>query len=96
MAFVLVCCFFDRVGPVSSLTDLLSSSVDDYFLTTKYFQQILAAVGNANLVVDPSGFIAPGTTIRIPFDLNETDIECTVILNVDLALGCPGVRNHVS
>jgi hypothetical protein len=66
------------------LTDLLTSSIDDYFLTTKYFQQVLAAVSNANLVVDPSGFIAPGTTIRIPFDLNETDIDCTVILNVDI------------
>jgi hypothetical protein len=66
------------------LTDLLSSSIDDYFLTTKYFQQILAGVSNASLVVDPSGFIGPGTTIRIPFILNETDIECTVILNVDL------------
>jgi hypothetical protein len=66
------------------LTDLLSSSIDDYFLTTKYFQQILAGVSNASLVVDPSGFIGPGTTIRIPFPLNETDIECTVILNVDV------------
>jgi hypothetical protein len=66
------------------LTDLLSSSIDDYFLTTKYFQQILAGVSNASLVVDPSGFISPGTTIRIPFPLNETDIECTVVLNVDV------------
>jgi hypothetical protein len=66
------------------LTDLLSSNIDDYFLTTKYFQQILAGVSNTNLVVDPSGFIGPGTTIRIPFVLNETDIECTVILNVDI------------
>lgn len=66
------------------LTDLLSSSIDDYFLTTKYFQQILAGVSNASLVVDPSGFIGPGTTIRIPFILNETDIEATVILNVDV------------
>jgi hypothetical protein len=66
------------------LTDLLSASIDDYFLTTKYFQQILAGVSNTNLVVDPSGFIGPGTTIRIPFILNETDIDCTVILNVDI------------
>jgi len=66
------------------LTDLLSSNIDDYFLTTKYFQQILAGVSNTNLVVDPSGFIGPGTRIRIPFLLNETDIDCTVILNVDI------------
>jgi hypothetical protein len=66
------------------LTDLLSSSIDDYFLTTKYFQQILAGVSNTNLVVDPSGFIGPGAKIRIPFVLNETDIDCTVILNVDV------------
>jgi hypothetical protein len=31
------------------LTDLLSSSIDDYFLTTKYFQQILAGVSNASV-----------------------------------------------
>lgn len=66
------------------LTDLLTSSIDDYFLTSKYFQQILADVSKANWVVDPSGFIAPGTTIRIPFVLNEADIESTVILNVDI------------
>jgi hypothetical protein len=66
------------------LTDLLSSSIDDYFLTSKYFQQILADVSKANWVIDPSGFIAPGTTIRIPFNLNEADIECTVVLNVDI------------
>jgi hypothetical protein len=66
------------------LTDLLSSSIDDYFLTSKCFQQILADVSKANWVVDPSGFIAPGTTIRIPFALNEADIECTVVLNVDI------------
>src|SRR5262249_17610781 len=41
-------------------------------------------VSNANLVRDPSGFIGPGTTIRIEFLLNETDIECTVVLNVDI------------
>jgi len=35
------------------------------------FQQILAGVSNANLVIDPSGFIGPGTTIRIPFDLKR-------------------------
>jgi hypothetical protein len=68
------------------LTDLLTSSIDHYFLTSKYFQQILADISKANWVVDPSGFIAPETTIRIPFVLNEADIECTVTLNVDIPI----------
>jgi len=62
------------------LTGLLGTRPDDTFLLTKYFLQILAGVTNTSVVLDPSGYIAPGTSLRIPFELNETDIDSTVIL----------------
>jgi hypothetical protein len=62
------------------LTGLLGTSPDDTFLLTKYFLQILAGVTNTNIVLDPSGYIAPGVTLRVPFALNEADIDGTVIL----------------
>ena len=66
------------------LSGMLSPSVDDYFRLTKYFLQILAGVTNTSIVTDPAGYIAPGMTVRIPFVLNETDIDSTVILLTDL------------
>lgn len=66
------------------LSGPLSPSVDDYFRLTKYFLQILAGVMNNAIVTDPSGFIAAGVKLRIPFVLNETDIDSTVILLTDL------------
>jgi hypothetical protein len=66
------------------LSGPLSTSVDDYFRLTKYFLQILAGVTNNSIVTDPSGYIAPGTKLRIPFVLNETDIDTTVVLLTDL------------
>jgi hypothetical protein len=66
------------------LSGPLSPSIDDYFRLTKYFLQILAGVTNTAIVADPSGYIAPGTKLRIPFQLNETDIDTTVILLTDL------------
>lgn len=66
------------------LSGPLSTSVDDYFRLTKYFLQILAGVTNTNIVTDPAGYIAPGMKLRIPFVLNETDIDSTVILLTDL------------
>jgi Mg-chelatase subunit ChlD len=66
------------------LSGLLSPSVDDYFRLRKYFLQILAGVTNSNIVTDPAGYIAPGMTVRIPFVLNETDIDSTVILLTDM------------
>jgi hypothetical protein len=65
------------------LTGLLSSSIDDYFRLSKYFLQILAGVTNNNIIVDPSGFIVPGARIRIPFYINEADIDCTALLMTD-------------
>ena len=66
------------------LSGPLSPSVDDYFRLTKYFLQILAGVTNNAIVNDPAGTIAPGVTVRVPFVLNETDIDSTVIVLTDL------------
>lgn len=53
--------------------------ISEYFRLTKYYLQILAAVTNADIVVDPEGTLAPGMSHRIPFQLNETDIYTDVI-----------------
>ena len=70
------------------LSGQLSPSIDDYFRLSKFFMQVLAGVTNTSIVTDPSGYILPGMKVRIPFVLNETDIDCTVILLEDL----PAVR----
>jgi hypothetical protein len=66
------------------LSGNLSPSIDDYFRLSKYFLQVLAGVQNSNIVTDPSGYLLPGMKVRIPFVLNETDIDATVILLTDL------------
>jgi hypothetical protein len=65
------------------ISGTLSTAVDDYFRLSKYFLQILAAVTNANIVKDPSGYISPGEVVRIPFTLNSSDIDATAILMTD-------------
>jgi subtilisin family serine protease len=60
------------------MTDDLGA--DDYLKLSKYFLQILAGVTNADIVVDPEGYLAPGQKLRIPFRLTETDYQCDVIL----------------
>ncbi|MEO6098359.1 MAG: tyrosinase family protein [Fibrobacteria bacterium] len=70
-------------GGYLKLTGTLSADINDYFLTTKYFLQILSGVTNDQIVLDPDGYIAPGTTVTIPFTLNETDIDATVVLLTD-------------
>jgi hypothetical protein len=77
------------------LTGLLTSSIDDYFRLSKYFLQIMAGVTNNNIILDPNGYILPGTTIRIPFHISDSDIDSTVILMtdynvVDLMVETPG------
>jgi len=62
----------------------LTSNIDDYFRLSKYFLQILSAVTNTNVVVDPSGYITPGERLRIPFVVSDTDIDVTVILLTDV------------
>ncbi len=61
----------------------LSTAVDDYFRLSKYFLQILASVMNTNVVKDPSGYIASGQEVRVPFTLNSSDIDATAILLTD-------------
>lgn len=65
------------------LTGLLTSSIDDYFRLSKFFLQILAGVTNTDIIRDPSGFIAPGTKVRVPFDVTEADIDCMPLLMTD-------------
>jgi hypothetical protein len=76
------------------LTGLLDSSIDDSFRLSKYFLQIMAGVTNNEIVLDPDGYIAPGTTIRIPFQIGDSDITAKVMLLtdynvVDIALETP-------
>ncbi|MEV7442908.1 tyrosinase family protein [Streptomyces sp. NPDC091204] len=66
------------------LTDTLGTDTDSYFRLSKYFQQILVSATNDSVVTDPSGFIAASELVRVPFELNETDIEATVTLLVDV------------
>ncbi len=60
------------------MTDELGTN--DYLRLSKYFLQILAGVTNAEIVVDPEGYLIPGQEVRIPFRLTETDYRCDVIL----------------
>ncbi len=73
-------------GGYLKLTGLLSSSIDDYFRVPKYFLQILAGVTNNNIILDPNGYISAGQEIRIPFIVNEADLDATVILLVDVQI----------
>lgn len=56
-------------------------STDDYFLLTKYYQQILAGVTNMQIVVDPQGWLRPGEMLRIPFRINETDWQVDAVVH---------------
>jgi hypothetical protein len=67
-------------GGYLMLSGILSPSIDDTFRLAKYFLQILAGVTNNQIVTDPSGRLLPGMKVRIPFVLNETDLEATAIL----------------
>jgi hypothetical protein len=66
------------------LSGRLSPSIDDYFRLTKFFIQVLAGVTNTSIVTDPSGYISAGMKLRIPFVLNESDIDATVVLLTDV------------
>lgn len=78
----------NSTGGYLLLSGNLSPSIDDTFRLTKYFLQILAGVTNNEIVTDPVGHLLPGMVVRIPFVLNETDLDATAILLTDL----PGVR----
>lgn len=62
------------------LSGLLSASLDDQFRLRKFFLQILAGVTNTSIVKDPTGYVGIGSRVRVPFVLNEADINCRVIL----------------
>ncbi|MCB2071013.1 MAG: tyrosinase, partial [Ottowia sp.] len=80
----------DQINPVA-LTALTNGtggyvlmtgalSTDDFFVLQKYYLQILAGVTNADIVLDPDGWLASGQKLRIPFRLSETDITADAIL----------------
>jgi hypothetical protein len=84
----------NSTGGYLLLTGLLTASIDDYFRLSKYFMQILAGVTNTSIIVDPNGYLAPGSKVRVPFHVTEADIDCTVLLMtdenvIDLALETP-------
>lgn len=70
-------------GGALLLSGLLAASLDDQFRLRKFFLQILAGVTNTSIVKDPLGYVNTGTIVRIPFQLNEADINCRVILLTD-------------
>ena len=53
------------------------------FVLKKYFLQILAGINNADVVLDPTGWLVVGQQQRIPFSLTETDRCVDVILLTD-------------
>jgi Common central domain of tyrosinase/von Willebrand factor type A domain len=53
---------------------------DGVMRLAKYFSQLLAGVTNVQIVTDPPGFVAPGTTERVPFTLTEADQRADVIV----------------
>lgn len=84
----------DNTGGYLLLTGHLTPGSDDYFRLSKFFLQILAGVTNTTIVTDPSGYLAPGSTVRVPFVLTEADIDATVVVLddlpvVDIALETP-------
>lgn len=68
----------NNTGGYLLLTDNLGPS--DIFKLQKYFVQIMASATNADIVVDPDGYLPPVGEIRIPFDLTEADYGSDVIL----------------
>lgn len=61
------------------VTGLLTTS--ESFLLQKYFLQLLAGVTNANVVLDPQGFLVYGADWqKIPFHITEADYGMDVIL----------------
>jgi hypothetical protein len=55
-------------------------SGDNRFLLQKYFLQILAGISNAEIVLDPQGFLTPGVGQSILFPVTDADAGMDVIL----------------
>jgi hypothetical protein len=66
------------------VTGHLTANINDYFRLSKYFLQILAGVTNSSIVIDPTDYIYPDSKIRIPFVINDADIDCTIVLLVNM------------
>ncbi|CAG5067482.1 hypothetical protein DYBT9623_00203 [Dyadobacter sp. CECT 9623] len=71
----------NNTGGYLMLTDSLDD--DDTFKIAKYFLQIQAGVNNEQIVVDPTGYVAPGQKVKIPFRVNDADISIdTIVMTV--------------
>jgi murein tripeptide amidase MpaA len=68
----------NNTGGYLLLTDNLGPS--DIFKLQKYFVQIMASATNADIVVDPDGYLPPVVEIKIPFDLTESDYSSDAML----------------
>jgi murein tripeptide amidase MpaA len=68
----------NNTGGYLLLTDNLGPS--DIFKLQKYFVQILAGATNADIVVDPDGYVPPVVEVKIPFDLTEADYTADAML----------------
>jgi murein tripeptide amidase MpaA len=68
----------NNTGGYLLLTDNLGPS--DIFKLQKYFVQIMASATNADIVVDPDGYLPPVMEVKIPFDLTEADYSADAIL----------------
>jgi hypothetical protein len=53
---------------------------DQSLRLTKYFLQILAGITNANVILDPQGYLVYGAEQRVPFEVTEADMGLDVIL----------------
>lgn len=65
-------------GGYLTMTDQLGP--DGVMRLAKYFTQVLAGVTNTQIVTDPSGYLTPGVTERVPFTLTAGDYRGDVIL----------------
>lgn len=70
-------------GGYMLMTGLLTQ--DDGFLLEKFYLQILAGIANNDIILDPEGRLSlDAPTVRIPFDVAETDIEISVVTLANL------------
>jgi hypothetical protein len=63
---------------------LLSANLDDYFLLRRCFLQMPAGLTNKKVVNDAAGFIMADAQVQVSFELNDTDIETTIMLMTDI------------
>ena len=75
----------NKTGGYLLLSGPLAASTDDYFRLSKYFLQVLAGVTDNHVVLDPTGYLTPGTKVKIPFYVSDTDIDVTIVLLTDYA-----------